>query len=100
MMQTFMMILMSGNALTLIFRLRRLIRKIPEKISVPKLDLFFDSLAVMAGSYLIAAVIDVTVAGEIDKLEYSDYAFVGLIVANVVLTIVCAVITNRRRVDL
>lgn len=90
-----LMVLLLGNVVALLFRLRRLIHKIPDRLSTPRFNLVCDAAAIITGTYLVAAVTDVIVSGVVIDLNYSDYAFIGLIILDFSLSVVCAVLARR-----
>jgi hypothetical protein len=87
-------LILVGNAATLV---RRLWLRISHGVTdtFPRLELFFDALTVISGTYVLALLVDLTLSGRIPRWGVLDYVFVGAIALNVVLTATCSVIAGR-----
>lgn len=93
---TVVMVMIAVNAALLAHRLRRLLRRIPEPYNTPRLDIVLDAITVIAGVYLLAWVVDVTMSGIVSRWGLMDYVFVGLIALNTGLAVACSIIAGRR----
>lgn len=88
------MTLLTVNAGLLALRMRDLIRGRSRVLDTPRLDRLFDALAVITG--VIMLMVLVSHDGSEWQWDWSVILFTALIVVNVVMSIACTTLMNRR----
>jgi hypothetical protein len=87
--------MLACNATTLVRRLWLLLSRGVTN-PYPRLELVFDALMVISGTYVLASLADLTFTGRIPHWGPLDYLFVSLIVLNTALVAVCSILDGRR----